>query len=612
MLYINSANFTDAPVKMREFSTVRIPRNRTPGLDSQTRDMSNSSTISTTTQTTDSTTGWTNCGRSWVGAMAPRPWSSIRTRSTGVNPGSKLIGAKLSSGILPSRTRRGKASARRTQARPKNNRAGDTQKLGRSGKALQAATNKEALATSSLAGRPFKPKTNKDSDDEPTGEDKNDDDEVTVFEVTIPNTIPVPDFIVAAIIDTYDTDSAVLIMRITNAIKDRARLDGDPARIQTKAELATYVVHRLFGLTALQMYNNDEGNKPNGVATKAAYSRRPREWSSNIHKEYLAVRARSLLPRAAPRTNRTEDATTQSGALHKSWNNKPWRPRHQPTRRRRNQKDSTLSPSRRRKLARDRKRRTRTHGDAADKRIEGHALNAQRITHCNPPAQLPPEQAGLCSQIPHRVLHRNQKRQFPRRLHGRTRSHAHLLFRTPVHKPNHQQHGGRQPRGNRTDAAEIDRNHVRALRQRHQDHDKIGTRCPERFQRPGGLLPSDGCSPRADLRRRLPANGDVDRMVPLHHRGERKRWKHSGTPARHGIRGPDNDMPPSMVHREEETTVPAQLPDRRRRRRDRLSGARLPRRSPKHQGRQLPFQSIRVPTGQTSRGEEKGGQETHR
>ena len=67
-----------------------------------------------------------------------------------------------------------------------------------------------------------------------------------------------------------------------------------------------------------------------------------------------------------------------------------------------------------------------------------------------------------------------------------------------------------------------------------------------------------------------------------------------------------------MIHREEETTVPAHLPDRRRRQRDRLSGAELPRRTLKHQGQRLPFQSMRVPAGQTPRGEEKGRREAHR
>ena len=67
----------------------------------QTTEKSNSSTTSTTTPMMDSTTGRTNCGRSWVArATAPRPWSLTRTRSTGVSSGTKLIGPKFPSGIL--------------------------------------------------------------------------------------------------------------------------------------------------------------------------------------------------------------------------------------------------------------------------------------------------------------------------------------------------------------------------------------------------------------------------------------------------------------------------------------------------------------------------------
>ena len=91
---------------------------------------SNSSTISTATQTTDSMTARMNSGRSWVGATASRPWSWIQKESTDANSGTPLIGPKFPSGILhkPHETR-DTAGDRRMQARPKNNRAGSrTQK----------------------------------------------------------------------------------------------------------------------------------------------------------------------------------------------------------------------------------------------------------------------------------------------------------------------------------------------------------------------------------------------------------------------------------------------------------------------------------------------------
>ena len=170
------------------------------------------------------------------------------------------------------------------------------------------------------------------------------------MEFRIPNTIPVPGFIVAEIIDTYDTDLAVLIMWTTNAIKRRARLDGDPARSQIRAELATYVVHWLFGLTVLRMKNQDESNKSSGVATKAAYPRRTWEWSSGIHKQYLAVKARLLLLQSSPQDKsnrgRQDDAIRSLAQVLEHQAVVAKIPADTPTTK---PKDLTPSPSRRRR-----------------------------------------------------------------------------------------------------------------------------------------------------------------------------------------------------------------------------------------------------------------------
>ena len=87
--------------------------------------------------------------------------------------------------------------------------------------------------------RPFKPKATKDDEDEPTGEDESNDEEdenVTVLGVTIPIAIPVSGFTVSDIIEYYyeTNDPAALILLTTNAIKCRARLDGDPTQSQIK------------------------------------------------------------------------------------------------------------------------------------------------------------------------------------------------------------------------------------------------------------------------------------------------------------------------------------------------------------------------------------------
>ena len=93
-----------------------------------------------------------------------------------------------------------------------------------------------------------------------------------------------------------------------------------------------------------------------------------------------------------------------------------------------------------------------------------------------------------------------------------------------------------------------------------------------------------------------------DWVVPLYHRSVRERRKHGGPSDKHGNRGP-NGLPPGMVHREEETAVPTQLPDRQQRRRGRLvQGVGLPPRTPEYQGQQFSLQSMRVLlVGQTPR-----------
>lgn len=133
--------------------------------------------------------------------------------------------------------------------------------------------------------------------------------------VTIPNTIPVPGFLVAEIIESYETDPAALCPLATNAIKRGVRINSDVAQSQTNRNLAAYVPQWLFGLTVLRLKIQNGTAKSTGIATnKAAYTKRSREWSSRVHEQFLAVKARSLLPQISPQddSNRDRDQAVRS------------------------------------------------------------------------------------------------------------------------------------------------------------------------------------------------------------------------------------------------------------------------------------------------------------
>jgi hypothetical protein len=100
------------------------------------------------------------------------------------------------------------------------------------------------------------------------------------MEVKIPNTVPVPGFVVAATIEYYETDPAALILLTIIAIKRRARLDADPTQSQIKGN-----PQWLFGLAVIRL-------SPKPLTQNDQETGHP-EYTS---KQFLAVKAQSLVP----------------------------------------------------------------------------------------------------------------------------------------------------------------------------------------------------------------------------------------------------------------------------------------------------------------------------
>jgi hypothetical protein len=107
---------------------------------------------------------------------------------------------------------------------------------------------------------------------------------------------------------TSKTDPAALCLLATNAIKRKARINSDVAQSQTNGNLAAYVPQWLFGLTVLRLKIQNGTAKSNGIATNAAYTKRLRDWSSRVHKQFLvAVKTQSLLPQISPQDDSNWD-----------------------------------------------------------------------------------------------------------------------------------------------------------------------------------------------------------------------------------------------------------------------------------------------------------------
>jgi hypothetical protein len=123
------------------------------------------------------------------------------------------------------------------------------------------------------------------------GNDENDDPVVTMTHqrVTIPNILPVPAFIFAAIMESYTTNASRLCVATIAAIKARTiQADEDPEQSLT-AKRASYVARWLWNVATAGVRAN-LGHTV-GVITGPVLNPRADIWARDTHLRHLATRA---------------------------------------------------------------------------------------------------------------------------------------------------------------------------------------------------------------------------------------------------------------------------------------------------------------------------------
>ena len=98
----------------------------------------------------------------------------------------------------------------------------------------------------------------------------------------IPNILPVPAFIVMALMKAYSSDAATLCIAAIEVIKARAIEAGEDPLHSQKAKNAAYVVCWLWNVA------RDRTDRPQGVRIGSVANPRADKWSRNCHLRYLA------------------------------------------------------------------------------------------------------------------------------------------------------------------------------------------------------------------------------------------------------------------------------------------------------------------------------------
>lgn len=160
--------------------------------------------------------------------------------------------------------------------------------------------------------------SSEDDDDETVGpegpNDENEDPGVLLLHstATLPNILPVPAFIFAAIMGAYSTDAATLCLATIAAIKNRATLAGEDPVDSPTARKAAYVATWLWNVASASTRALRHNSA--GVVTRPAMNPRADIWSRDTHLRHLATRA------AVSTTSTTADALI-GAPTHEAWTN---------------------------------------------------------------------------------------------------------------------------------------------------------------------------------------------------------------------------------------------------------------------------------------------------
>ncbi len=172
--------------------------------------------------------------------------------------------------------------------------------VGAPAKALAStAKTKRQSTTSRGRKRLVKP-----SDDEPVAAQDLSKGDVEIVEAPFAPMVPIPAFITATLMEDYESDPIELCWQTIEGICRRASADDDEVDASRLAEVASYVPQWLFS-TAINVRLAANSSTPFGVANRTARHLRLDAWTQGVHRQHLAVRARSIIG---------TDAATRSGS----------------------------------------------------------------------------------------------------------------------------------------------------------------------------------------------------------------------------------------------------------------------------------------------------------
>jgi hypothetical protein len=183
---------------------------------------------------------------------------------------------------------------------PQAARAGRPPVLGRSAKALASAAKTKRQA---LISRGRKRQVEPTDYDPKAGQD--DVEDVEIVDSPFAPMVPIPAFVAATLMEGYESDPIELCWQTIEEIRKCASADEDAVDALRLGEVALYVPRWLFS-TAINVRLASNSSTPFGVANRTACHLRMDEWTQEVHRRRLAVRARSILSRG--------DAVTRLGS----------------------------------------------------------------------------------------------------------------------------------------------------------------------------------------------------------------------------------------------------------------------------------------------------------
>lgn len=102
--------------------------------------------------------------------------------------------------------------------------------------------------------------------------------------VIVPNMLPIPVFMVVALMKAYTSDAANLCLAAIEVIKERAVKVGDDPITSLRSRNATYVVVWLWNVA------RNKTEQPHGVRIGPVANPQADEWSRDCHLRHLAER----------------------------------------------------------------------------------------------------------------------------------------------------------------------------------------------------------------------------------------------------------------------------------------------------------------------------------